>query len=89
MISTRMFEDVFLPGLVDECRFLDRSIYHLDGPGALRHLDSILAIPELDALQWVFGAGNEGFHRWVEVYRKPPRPRARRSRSSAPRLICR
>ena len=70
MISTHMFEDVFLPGLVDECRFLDRSIYHLDGPGALRHLDAILAIPELDALQFVPGAGNEGFHRWVEVYRR-------------------
>lgn len=70
MISTRMFEDVFLPGLVDECRFLDRSIYHLDGPGALRHLDTILGIAELDALQFVPGAGNEGFHRWVEVYRR-------------------
>jgi hypothetical protein len=70
MISTPMFEDVYIPGLVDECRFLDRSIYHLDGPGALRHLDTILAIPELDALQFVPGAGNEGFHRWVDVYRR-------------------
>ena len=70
MISKRLFDDVFLPGIINECRFLDRSIYHLDGPGALRHLDSLLAIPELDAVQWVFGAGNEGFHRWVGVYRK-------------------
>jgi hypothetical protein len=70
MISTRMFEEVFLPGIVNECRFYDRSIYHLDGPGALRHLDSLLAIPELHAIQWVFGAGNEGFHRWVDVYRR-------------------
>ena len=70
MISTAMFEDVFLPGLVRDCQFLDRSIYHLDGPGALRHLDSILAIPELDALQYVPGASNEGYHKWVGVYRK-------------------
>jgi len=70
MISKTMFDEVFLPGIVNECRFLDRSIYHLDGPGALRHLDSLLAIPELDALQWVFGAGNEGFHRWVWVYQR-------------------
>jgi hypothetical protein len=70
MISTEMFEDVFLPGIIRECQFLDRSIYHLDGPGALRHLDALLAIEELDALQWVFGAGNEGFHRWVDVYRR-------------------
>jgi hypothetical protein len=70
MISKPMYDDVFLPGLRRECQFLDHSIYHLDGPGALRHLDSILGIPELDALQWVFGAGNEGFHRWIWVYQK-------------------
>jgi hypothetical protein len=70
MVSKAMYDDVFLPGIRRECQFLDHSIYHLDGPGALRHLDSLLAIPELDALQWVFGAGNEGFSRWVWVYKK-------------------
>jgi hypothetical protein len=70
MISSEMFDEVFLPGIVRECQFLDRSIYHLDGPGALRHLDSLLDIPELDAVQWVFGAGNEGYHRWIDVYQR-------------------
>lgn len=70
MISKAMFDDVFLPGITRECQYIDRSIYHLDGPGALRHLDSILAIKELNALQWVFGAGNEGYERWVWVYQK-------------------
>ena len=70
MISNKMFDDVFLPGLIRECQFLDRTIYHLDGPGALRHLDSILSIEELDALQFVPGAGNEGFSKWVEIYRR-------------------
>jgi hypothetical protein len=70
MISKEMYDDVFLPGIRRECQFLDRSIYHLDGPGALRHLDSILDIPELDALQWVCGAGNEGYHKWVHVYQR-------------------
>jgi len=70
IISRSMFEEFFLPGIANECRFLDHSIYHLDGPGALRHLDAILAIPELDALQWVPGAGNEGFSRWIWVYQR-------------------
>ena len=70
MISPRQFNEFFLPGITRECQFLDRSIYHLDGPGALRHLDAILAIPELDALQWVCGAGREGFAQWAWVYRK-------------------
>jgi hypothetical protein len=70
MISKAMYDEVFLPGITRECQALDRSIYHLDGPGALRHLDSILSISELDALQWVFGSGNEGFHRWIKVYQE-------------------
>ncbi len=70
MISKAMYEEVFLPGIMRECQFLDRSIYHLDGIGALRHLDSILGIPELDALQWVPGAGNEDFRRWIGVYQR-------------------
>jgi hypothetical protein len=70
MISKRQFDEVFLPGIINECRFLDRSIYHLDGPNALRHLDSLLHIPELHAIQWVFGAGREGFWRWIDVYKR-------------------
>ncbi len=70
LISPRLFEEVFLPGIVNECRFLDRSIYHLDGPGALRHLDRILGITELHALQWVPGAGREEVARWIPVYRR-------------------
>ena len=70
LISNDMFEEVFLPGIIEECKFFDKSIYHLDGPDALRHLDSILAIEELDAVQWVPGAGNYGYERWIEVYQK-------------------
>jgi hypothetical protein len=70
MISRKMYDEVFLPGIICECQFYDHSIYHLDGPGALRHLDSILSIPELHALQWVPGAGNEVFSRWIDVYQR-------------------
>jgi hypothetical protein len=70
LISTRMFEEVFLPGIINECRFLDRTIYHLDGPGALRHLDLILGIPELHAVQWVPGAGRVEVVRWIGTYRR-------------------
>ncbi len=70
MISKAMFDEYFLPGIAQECCFYERSIYHLDGPGALRHLDSLLEIPQLNAIQWVCGAGNEGYARWVKVYQK-------------------
>jgi hypothetical protein len=70
MISKAMFDDMFLPGLRRECAHTRASIYHLDGPGALHHLDSLLAIPELNAIQWVYGAGKGPTTRWLDVYRK-------------------
>lgn len=70
MISMVIFDEVFLPGIIRECQFLDHSLYHLDGLGILRHLDSILSIAELDALQFAPGVGNEGFQKWVEACKK-------------------
>jgi len=69
MVSKEMFDAFFLPTLVEECRALEASLYHLDGPGALRHLDSLLAIPELNAIQWVYGAGHGRASDWLHVYR--------------------
>lgn len=70
MISKEMFDDIFLPGIVQECRHLQAALYHLDGPGALRHLDSLLAVPELNGIQWVCGSGNGRASDWYEVYHK-------------------
>lgn len=69
MISTDMFSEIFVPGIVEECRLLEASVYHLDGPGALRHLDTILDIEELDAVQWVYGPG-DCCSNWIDVYRR-------------------
>ena len=70
MISKSMFDEMFLPGIQQECRHMEASIYHLDGPNALRHLDSLLEIPELNAIQWVFGDGHGRASDWLPVYQK-------------------
>jgi len=70
MISNAMFDEFFLPGIRQECRQLEASVYHLDGPAALRHLDSILEIPELNMLQWIYGAGNGRASDWIPVYQR-------------------
>lgn len=70
VISKEMFDDVFLPGIAAECRHAEASIYHLDGPDALRHLDSLLQIPELNAIQWVYGAGHGRASDWIPVYKR-------------------
>lgn len=70
MISPAMFDEFVLPELSESCKKLDRTIYHLDGIGELNHLDSILTIKELAAVQWVPGAGQPGRDQWPQVQKK-------------------
>ena len=70
MISEDAFEQLFIPGIMRECQHMDRCIYHLDGPQALRHLDRLLEIPEIHAIQWVPGAGHDYWADWVDVYQR-------------------
>jgi len=70
MVSERMFQETILPSIITEMRYLDRSVFHLDGPDALRHLDALLDVPELDAVQWIYGAGNGPAARWIDVYQR-------------------
>jgi hypothetical protein len=72
MISPEMFAEFVLPGLIEQTEYLDYSIYHLDGPRAIRHLDLLLSIPGLNAIQWTPGDGNPevGDPTWWPMYRK-------------------
>lgn len=70
LVSPNDFEELILPSVREESRAMDRVIFHLDGPAALRHLDAILASPEFHAVQWVFGAGQGPARRWSETYRR-------------------
>jgi len=72
MISTGMFERVFLPALLEQFRHIDYTIYHLDGPDAIRHLDSLLAIGNdvLRAIQWVPGAGSGRRTQWIPLLKR-------------------
>jgi len=70
MISPASFEETILPSIRRENEHLERTIYHLDGPGALPHLDALLERGKIDMLQWVFGAGNNPARRWLHVYKR-------------------
>lgn len=70
MISQEMFKDFVLDELLKEIDYLDASIFHLDGPGALKHLDALLEIPTLDGIQWVYGAGQPTAAHWIPVLKK-------------------
>lgn len=72
MLSPRLFREFVLPFVAEQCRRLDHSVYHLDGYGQLPHLDMLLSIPELDAIQWVPGAGKPqcGSPLYYDLYRR-------------------
>ena len=71
MISNPMFREFVLPTLKRNTERLAHTIYHLDGIGALTHLDDILTLPKLNAVQWVYGDGRPKSKHWIDtVYRK-------------------
>lgn len=70
MISPDMFDEFVKPDLAAACKRLADPFYHLDGPGQLAHLDSLLTIPELKGVQWIPGDGQPTVDHWPEVYEK-------------------
>lgn len=70
MISTEMFREFCLRELEILTEVLDYSIYHLDGPGAIQHLDALLALPRLNAIQWTPGDGQAPMPAWIPLLQR-------------------
>lgn len=71
-LSPKLFDHLVYPYIVEACQSIERTIWHLDGPLELKHLEKLLDINELDGIQWVPGAGNPdgGEDVWLPLYRK-------------------
>lgn len=74
-LSPRLFDDHVRPSLEREAARLDRAIYHLDGPDALKFADSILDIERIDGIQWVPGdtgvpESSPAHDAWFPLYEK-------------------
>jgi len=59
LISPQMFEAFCLPVLQREVKTMTHNIFHVDGKGVARHIDMILDVPEVHAIQWVQGVGDD------------------------------
>mgnify|MGYP005852940499 CR=1 FL=1 len=70
MLSPKLARDFVLPALEEEANFWDHTIFHLDGPAALVHLDDILSIPAIDVIQWVPGDGQPRTIEWMDLLHK-------------------
>lgn len=72
MFSPQMFAEFVIPYLRRQCEFLDWSMFHIDGSQCLAHLDLLLEIDQLDAIEYtpdpkVPGGGDP---HWYELYRR-------------------
>jgi len=70
MISPDMFRRFVLPELTAVCDSLDHAFYHLDGVGAVPHLDMMLDIPTLRGVQWIPGDGKPPAAEWPDLLRR-------------------
>jgi hypothetical protein len=57
MISPDLFKRLIVPELEAQSDFLEYPLYHLDGSEQVRHLDHLLGIRKLKAIQWTSVAG--------------------------------
>jgi hypothetical protein len=75
-ISTMISEDDFrtfcLPFLREQTEKIDYTLYHLDGVDAIRHLDTVLELKNLNAVQWTpgYGQAQGGNAQWYDLYKK-------------------
>lgn len=72
MFSREMFDEFVVPYLRLQCDHLDHCMYHVDGAQALRHLDALLPIENLQAIEFTPdpkspGGGDAS---WYPLYRR-------------------
>ena len=72
MMSPEDFRKYIQPSLKVQSENVDHVLYHLDGPQAIKHMDALMEIDGIDALQWTSGdAGPDGtLPDWDVIYDK-------------------
>lgn len=72
MMSPEDFRKYIQSSLRSQSENVDHVLYHLDGPAAIKHMDALMEIEGIDALQWTSGdAGPDGtLPDWDVIYDK-------------------
>lgn len=60
---------VCLPDIERQSRLAPRCVFHLDGAGSARHIEALLEIPTLHAIQYTPGAGTPSALAWLDMFR--------------------
>ena len=71
LISPKMFDEFCLPVLQREVKTMTHNVFHVDGKGVAKHIDRILDVPEVHAIQWVQGVGDDyPIMQWLPFIKK-------------------
>ena len=70
MISPETFDQFSSESIKREAKIIGNNIFHLDGVGSLNHLDKLLAMPEINGVQWVYGDGKPTASHWIDVLKR-------------------
>ena len=70
MISPEMYKRFTMPELEELCEFLDYPVYHFDGQEQIRHLDMLLSLKKLRAIQWTPVAGQPKTSTFIEPLKR-------------------
>ncbi len=70
MIGPQHFEEFFLEDLARVSSAVGRACFHLDGAGGVRHLDALLSIPEMRAIQFIPSPSEPPPTAWIEMFKK-------------------
>ena len=70
LISPEMFNQFVNPFIKEQSDSFPRTIFHLDGPDMIRHLDTLMSNDNINAIQWVQGAGAGKVSDWMDLMKK-------------------
>lgn len=70
-ISPQHFDEFCMPIIRREAELFTHNVFHVDGPGVAKNIDSILTLPNLAGVQWVQGYGKDKpIMQWLPLIEK-------------------
>ena len=70
LIGPKDFKKLFMPDIEKRARTVGRASFHLDGPDAARHIDTLLDCDALDVIQFTPGDGKAPARSWAKMFQK-------------------
>ncbi|MCC6579095.1 MAG: hypothetical protein IT440_01545, partial [Phycisphaeraceae bacterium] len=70
MLGPEAFNRHLLPDIARQAETAGRAVFHLDGPGAAKHFEALLDVPEIEAIQFTPGEGTPSALAWLDMFRR-------------------